>query len=101
MTALLSRLLSIALRNDTGRTACRLYGLVSTGAPPGTRTPNPRIKSRLGFVPANPYSAGQSVDRVFRPDSWRNPMLVFPSGAGPFAASEHTRSTHNQRMVRR
>ena len=47
MTALLSRLLSIALRNDAGRTANRLYGLVITGAPPGTRTPNPRIKSPL------------------------------------------------------
>jgi hypothetical protein len=62
MTALLSRLLSIALRNDTGRTACRLYGLVSTGAPPGTRTPNPRIKSPKWTVMArNPKQDRQNV----------------------------------------
>jgi len=65
-----------------------------TGAPPETRTPNPRIKSRLGLIPVDPYGAGQSVDGPFRPDSWRNPVPVFPSGADVFVASEHTRSTH-------
>src|SRR5689334_25404213 len=52
-----------------------------------------RIKRRLGFMFVSPYSVVQSVDRVFRPDSWRIPLLVFPSGAGLFAASEHTPST--------
>jgi hypothetical protein len=34
------------IKNDNGRLACELAGLVIAGAPPGTRTPNPRIKSR-------------------------------------------------------
>src|SRR5262249_25261951 len=33
------------IKNDEGRVACQLSGLVIEGAPPGTRTPNPRIKS--------------------------------------------------------
>jgi len=32
---------------DTGHKACGLYALLRIGAPPGTRTPNPRIKSPL------------------------------------------------------
>jgi len=34
-------------RNDTGRSLTRKKGQVRAGAPPGTRTPNPRIKSPL------------------------------------------------------
>ena len=33
------------LRKREGRIARWLYGLLTGGAPPGTRTPNPRIKS--------------------------------------------------------
>jgi hypothetical protein len=33
--------------NDESRIACELYDQVKTGAPPGTRTPNLRIKSPL------------------------------------------------------
>src|SRR5438128_7554056 len=36
---------------DQERIAVQLYAQVKRGAPPGTRTPNPRIKSRSrGFV---------------------------------------------------
>ncbi len=35
------------LRNDTGPSSTETKGQVGTGAPPGTRTPNPRIKSPL------------------------------------------------------
>jgi hypothetical protein len=35
------------IKNDGGRLAGELAGLVIVGAPPGTRTPNPRIKSPL------------------------------------------------------
>jgi hypothetical protein len=34
--------------NDAGLPPRKAKGQVSTGAPPGTRTPNPRIKSRVG-----------------------------------------------------
>jgi hypothetical protein len=45
------------IKNDDGRLACELAGLVIAGAPPGTRTPNPRIKSR-GHGPGR-HRAGQ------------------------------------------
>jgi len=46
-----------APHKDQGRIARKLYGLRSTGAPPGTRTPNPRTKSR-----------------PTRPRRWRQPL---------------------------
>jgi len=57
--------------NDQSHIARRLYDLVTAGAPPGTRTANPRIKSgpMTSLVPS------------------------IPSSAGVFAASEHTGST--------
>jgi hypothetical protein len=51
---------------DRSRIARRLYGLLTSRAPPGTRTPNPRIKSPMLLVSANdvrrrsvPYFAAQ------------------------------------------
>jgi hypothetical protein len=40
-------------RNDEGRIARWLYGLLTGGAPPGTRTPNPRIKSANSGTPGH------------------------------------------------
>ena len=85
---------------DQGRIASQLYAQVSTGAPPGTRTPNPRINSPLLLISANSFSAGKSARRTFRPDSWRNSVPAIPYGAGLFVASEHTRSTHRKPGIR-
>jgi hypothetical protein len=44
---LLSALLSTVLEAVQGMMPCWLHALLTSGAPPGTRTPNPRIKSPL------------------------------------------------------
>ena len=48
--------------NDESRLAFRLNGQVRPGAPPGTRTPNPRIKSigldHHGRVPLGAWRGG-------------------------------------------
>ena len=62
-------------------------------APPGTRTPNPRIKSPLLLRRLHPSGVNRSVHTVVRPDSWRNPVPHSPSDADPSTASEHTWST--------
>src|SRR6266511_3221273 len=72
-----------APHKDQGRIARKLYGLRSTGAPPGTRTPNPRTKSR----PTRPRRWRQPL----RPgegagvQSWRHRRTGPGPGPGPVA----------------
>src|SRR5690242_9240115 len=74
--------------NDENRLALRLNGQVRTGAPPGTRTPNPRIKSPLlySFFLLELLSSNAITCRElpFCPVARIRAALQIPGGAGPY-----------------
>ncbi len=69
---------------------------VRTGAPPGTRTPNPRIKSPLLWYQISALNA--SLCRSVRTSS-RIPAGQCRALTGGTGAAEQTTSNHGQRII--